>query len=73
MLKSNSVEAFDLSDSDREGDPEYTTLTLWVPKNAKEKYDRIQELCKKKKKKQKYSEHLKSVVVKDIESVKLED
>lgn len=68
MLNSNPVAAFDLSNIQEEDETEYVTLTLWVPKTAKEKYDRIQDLSHKK-----YSKHLKAVVVSDIDSVKIDE
>lgn len=58
-------EIFDITNLDEEIDS--APITLWIPLKHKEKYDRIQEVSRKR-----FSKFLKKIILESIDGVKLE-
>lgn len=64
----SELETFDLKKSSSDERVDFTPLTMWVPVKSKEKYNQVQRLSNNK-----FGKHLKSIVIKAIDAVEVED
>lgn len=59
---------FDLSSVDLATSIDHTVVSFWIPTQAKAKYDLLQE-----KSKRKFGRHLKGLIMRSIDQVKIDD
>lgn len=61
------LETFDLAKAGNQSKEDVSPVTLWIPTSSKEKYDLIQKMSGRK-----FSKVLRKVLVKSIDSVKMD-